>query len=92
VPDHEFLFALELSDEAHFETMVVELAGAVLAHVGYQSVAIDELRTGLRDALASCATRGDRRCDVQFRAHAGGLDLVVTGASGAEWRTTRALP
>ena len=89
---HEFVFALELSDEPHFDVMLAELANAVLAHVGYQTPAIDELRGTLRHALATGLSNGQQRCDVQFRAHAGELQIVVTYAGGAEWRTTRALP
>jgi len=92
VSDHEFLFALELSDEPHFDAMLGELAGAVLAHVGYPKAAADELRGVLRGALSAGPVNGDRRCDVRFKAHAGELQIVVTYAGGAEWRTTRALP
>jgi hypothetical protein len=89
---HDFLFALELSDEAHFDSMLADLTSAVLVHVGYEAAAIDELRNVLRKALTSGASNGHSRCDVQFRAHAGQLHIAVVYAGGAEWRTTRALP
>jgi hypothetical protein len=89
---HEFLFALQLSDEPHFDAMIAELAGAVLVHVGYQAAAVDELRALLRSALASGLTNGELRCSVQFRAEGGELQIVVASPGGAEWRTSRALP
>jgi hypothetical protein len=90
VPDREFLFALELSDEPHFDAMLRDLAGAVLAHVGYEAAAIEELRGVLRTALKE---RGaNARCHVRFRAGAGELQISVAFAGAAEWRTTRPLP
>ena len=89
---HEFVFALELSDEPPFDSMLSELAAAVLVYVGYQASAIDELRGVLRQALAARPSNGQRRCEVQFRAEGGELQIAVVFAGGAEWRTTRALP
>lgn len=89
---HEFLFALQLSDEPRFDAMLGELAAAVLGHVGYQAADIEELRGVLRGALASGLSNGQQRCDVQFRAQGGELHIVVAYAGGAEWRTTRPLP
>jgi uncharacterized protein YihD (DUF1040 family) len=48
VSDHEFLFALELSDEKTFDGMLAELAQAVLVYVGLGRPAIDELSRALR--------------------------------------------
>ena len=49
------------------------------------------------DDLARCvleqgAAEGPCECDVQFRAEAGQLLIVVSGAGGREWRVARALP
>jgi hypothetical protein len=92
VPVHDFLFALELSDEAWFDAMVAELAGTVLGHVGFTAPAIDELTNGLRGALSAGAGRGQKQCDVRFRAHSGELKIVVSFQGLSEWHTTRALP
>ena len=90
--DHDFLFALDLSDEPHFDTMLGELAGSVLKYVGYQPAAIDEVRAALAQALKAGASNGHRQCDVRFRAQSGELVITVAYAGGAEWHTTRALP
>ena len=92
MPDRDFLFALELSDERRFEAMIGELAGAVLAHVGYEASAIDELRGVMRKALTVGRARSGTRCDVRFHVHSGELQITVACAGAAEWRTTRPLP
>ncbi len=88
----DFSFTLELSDDAHFEPMLAELAAAVCTHVGLQSEAAGELTASLRDALAKGARNGRSRCDVRFTAHAGTLDVVVQFAAGGDWRASRPLP
>jgi hypothetical protein len=92
VTDHDFLFALDLSDEPHFDVMLAELTGTVLAYVGYQPAAVDEMRGALRAALKDGLAKGRERCDVKFLAHGGELLITVAYAGGAEWRTTRPLP
>jgi len=93
VPVREFLFALEMSDEPHFDAMLRELAGAVLVHIGYEPRTVDELRGLLRTALVA-GHAGSRRgpCDISFRVRSGQLHITVACAGAAEWRTTRPLP
>ena len=89
--EHEFLFALDLSDEPAFNGMLTELTRAVLAHVGLAGRPSDELTAALGRALAEGAAAGPRRCDVRFVAHAGALQVVVLFAGGAQWEVTRPL-
>ena len=92
MPDHDFVFALDLSDEPHFDTMLGDLAGSVLKYVGYHPAAVEELRDALKGALSAGVSNGQSRCDVRFRAHSGELVITVAYAGRAEWRTTRPLP
>jgi len=92
VAGHDFVFALQLSDEAHFDGMLSDLTSAVLSHVGYHPSAIEELCGALRDALAAGYSSGNSRCDVRFSAGAGELLISIAYAGGAEWRTARPLP
>ena len=46
----------------------------------------------IRGALAGAGRGGRRRCDLQFRAHAGELQVVVACDGGPGWRATRPLP
>ena len=89
---HEFLFALELSDEPDFDRMLTELTGALFAHVGYSKAAVEELRQALHGALTGGLSCDERRCDIRFCAHAGELQIVVSYAGGGQWRTARPLP
>jgi hypothetical protein len=92
VAAHEFVFALQLSDESHFDAMLAEVARTLLAHVGYSAAATEELRATIRAALKSSAPAGQPRCDVSFRAQSGHLQITIAYAGGAEWRTSRPLP
>jgi hypothetical protein len=92
VPDHDFFFALDISDEPEFDRMLGELASVVFGYVGYPASAADELTSVLRAALASRVASGRRRCDIRFLAGAGELEIVVACAGSPEWRTTRPLP
>ena len=90
--DHEILFALELSDEAGFGGVLADLTRSVLAYVGFAAPAIAELTASVAAELADGAARGRRRCDLQFLAHAGELEILVSYDGGVPWRTTRPLP
>lgn len=90
--DHEFLFALELSDEARYGEMLNEVAAAVLGYAGCPNGAMDATTASLRKALSAAAADGHSRCDVRFTAHAGELLIIVACAGRPEWRTTLTLP
>ena len=92
MPDHDFLFALEISGDANAGRMLGELCTAVLGHVGLAAPAIAELTTALSGAVAKNGANGARRCDVRFVARDGQLQIVVSGPGAPEWRTTRPLP
>jgi len=92
VPDHDFVFALEMSGDADTGRMLGEVCTAVLGHVGLGAPAIAEVMSALAGAVAKGGANGARRCDVRFVAKDGHLQIVVSCPGAAEWRTTRALP
>jgi hypothetical protein len=92
VPDHDFFFALDMSDEPDLDRMVAELAAAVLGHVGYTAAASEDLSRALHAALTSRLASGERRCTVRFLASGGQLQVVIAGDGAPEWRTSRPLP
>ena len=90
--DHDFLFALDLSDEPHFDRMLQDLVAVVLRFVGFQAETIETVTADVRAALAGGAVEGAARCDVRFRAGGGTLRISVAFAGGRTWETARALP
>lgn len=90
--EQDFLFALDVSGDPADDQMVADLARTVLGHVGYANSAIDALAGQLRGALSERVSDGKRRCEVRFRSEAGQLEIVVSGAGRADWRTSWPLP
>jgi hypothetical protein len=89
VPDHDCLFALDLSDEPHFDRMLKDLAAVVLKYVGFDPRRGQAVTKELSEALAA---GGPERCDVRFRAADGALRISVTFADGRTWEASHALP
>jgi len=90
VAESEFLFALELSDEASFERMLTEIADAVFRHLGLDRPDVDTLVADVGRALK--AGGGGRPCEVRITAGGGQIETVVAHPGVPEWRTRRALP
>ena len=88
----DFLFALELSDDADSGRMLGELCTAVLGHVGYSGPAVAELTGALAAAVLRNGATGAHRYDVRFVVGDGELQIVVACAGAAEWRASRPLP
>ena len=90
--DHDFLFALDLSDEPHFDRMLQELARVVLRYVGFDAASADAVTGEIRSALAAGAAGGHAHCDVRFQAGGGALRINVTFGPGRSWELARTLP
>jgi hypothetical protein len=87
---HQFYFSLELSSQGASASLVEELAAHVLEHVGCSRDEIPELTGALEQAVAGNAF-GERRCDVQFRAHNGKLEILVSSNGGRILQTSRSI-
>ena len=85
---HQFYFSLELSSQGVQASLVEELAAQVLEHVGCSREEIPELAGALEQAVAGNAF-GERRCDLQFRAHNGKLEILVSSNGGRILQTSR---
>ena len=85
---HQFYFSLELSSQGVEASLVEELAAHVLEHVGCSRDEIPELAGALEQAVARNAF-GERRCDLQFRAHNGKLEILVSSNGGRIFQTYR---
>ena len=86
--EFEFLFALDLSDEASFDRMLGEIADAIFVHLGLARPAVDALLVDVRRELAS---GGTRPCELRFLVRGGQLEVAVSHDGAAPWRTQRAL-
>ena len=90
--DQDFLFALDVSGDPADDQMLNDVTRTVLGHVGYESGAADALAAELHGALVERRAGGNGRCEIRFRSESGQLEVVVSGAGRADWRTTRPLP
>jgi hypothetical protein len=92
VSDQDFLFALDVSGDPADDPMLADLTRSVLGHVGYATGAVDAVTAELRGAIAERRTGGNGRCEIRFRSESGHLEIVVSGAGRADWRTAWPLP
>ena len=90
--DQDFFFALDVSGDPDSDQMLADLARTVLGHAGYAKSAIEALTGQLHGVLSERVADGKRHCEVRFRSEGGQLEILVTGAGRADWRTTWPLP
>jgi len=92
VSEPEFLFSLELSDEASFDRMLADIADAVFLHLGLTRQAVDALVADVRGALTGAPGAARRPCAVRFVVRGRDIEIVVAHEGATEWRTRRSLP
>ncbi len=88
---HEFDFSLRIEDAAPSSDMIGQIADAVARQAGCAPRTAGELAAAIRAAF-SARHSGGAPCDVQFRAHAGQLHVIVSCAGAEEWRASQKLP
>ncbi len=88
----EFFFALEFSSQGAPLGLVEELASQVLRYVGCAQDSAPDLTHALGQATSKGTAGGERRCDVQFRAHRGTLEILVSSNGGRIWQETIEIP
>jgi hypothetical protein len=92
VSDQDFLFALDVSGDPADDQMLTDLTRSVLGHVGYATGAVSAVAGELHRAIVERRGGGNGRCEIRFRSESGQLEIVVSGAGRADWRTTWPLP
>ena len=90
--DHKFHFALKISDQPRHDTLFDEVAECVLGHVGYAPPVIADILRKVHGMLDEGAAEGRAGYDVQFRAEAGQLLIIVVDAGGRQQRVAHPLP
>jgi hypothetical protein len=86
-----FYFALEFSSQGVAASLLRDLVAQVMQYVGCADAEVPELSDALERAVEKSAY-GERRCDVQFRAQGGTLEILVSSNGGRVWQTSRAIP
>ena len=84
---HDFFFSLEFSSQGAPASLVEDLAANVFRHVGCALEHVEGLSAALSKAMEKSPGAGERRCDVQFRAQNGALEVLVTSNGGRIWQT-----
>jgi hypothetical protein len=81
-------FAIECSSQGAPAALVEDLAGTVFRHCGCSTEQASGLRGALQQASESSGAQGPRRCDVQFLARGGKLDVLVSSNGGRIWQAS----
>ena len=89
---HDFIFALEFSSQGVPASLVEDLAANVFRHVGCAPEHAEALTEALEQAAGNGSFGGDLRCDVQFRARNGTLEVLVSSNGGRVWQTEILIP
>ena len=88
----DFFFALEFSSQGAPASLVEDLAANVFRHVGCDPAHAEGLSDALERAVATGALGGDRRCEVQFSARNGTLEVLISSNGGRVWQTEILIP
>ena len=88
---HDFYFALEFSSQGAPASLIEDLAGHVFKYVHCAESHVEGLSGALERATAPSAN-GPGRCDVQFRAQNGELEVLVSSNGGRIWQTSIQIP
>ena len=90
MPPSEFLFAMSFAGLEPSDHVLGDVATAVFRHVGCEDTEVADLVERLHAVLASIRV-GGVEVDVQFRAHAGSIEIIVSAPDRELLRTSRAL-
>ncbi len=85
---HEFFFALEFSSHSAPASLLEHLAERVFKHVGCAIEHVEGLSGAIERASGQGGGAAERRCDVQFRAQEGELEVLVTADGDRVWQTS----
>jgi hypothetical protein len=89
VPD--FFFTLEFSSQAAPASLIEDLAASVFKYVHCAEENVEGMSEALERATAS-GPSGAGRCDVQFRARGGELEVLISSNGGRVWQKSILIP
>lgn len=79
---HEFFFAIEVSSQGAPAGLVDDLAQQIFKYVGCAKTSISAMTEAIERAVEKTEATGPRRCEVQFRAGGGTLEIVISSDGG----------
>jgi hypothetical protein len=85
---HDFFFALEVSSQGAPASLVDDLAQQIFKHVGCAPASIPAMTEAIESAVERTGALGPRRCDVQFRAGGGKLEILISSNGGRIFQET----
>ena len=88
---HDFYFALEFSSQAAPASLIEDLAAQVFKYVHCSENNVAGMSDALERATAG-GPAGANRCDVQFRAQNGELEVLVSSNGGRVWQKSILIP
>jgi hypothetical protein len=91
VPTADFLFSMRFAGRDQIGPILSAVAANVFQSVGCAPAAVADVVRGL-DAAVMPGTDDGRPVDVQFVAHAGSCEVIVTIENREIWRTSRRIP
>ncbi len=83
----DFVFSVRLAGREPFDDVLGDLAATVLGQIGCSMPDVTVLVAQLSAAVRSRAD-GESEFDVQFRAHAGSCEVVVSVRDREIWRSS----
>ena len=90
MPPFEFLFALRFANLGPSDHVLSDVATAVFRYVGCEETDVADLVDRLHAVLDSIRV-GGAEVDVQFRAHVGSIEVIVSAPDRELLRTSRAV-
>ena len=88
----DFFFAIGCFSRDAPVSIVEDLAANIFRHVGCAPEHAEGLNEALARAARAASSDGGRRCDVQFKARNGTLEVLVTSNGGRIWQADILIP
>jgi hypothetical protein len=82
---------MHVGEDVRFDEMLRDVTGTVLRHVGYSGASLAAIVGDMTTRISAVRSRGIG-CDVEFRAHGGHLEMVVTQGGMRVYHTQHRLP
>lgn len=83
---------MEVSSQGAPAALVDDLAAQVFQYVGCAKASIPAMTEAIESAVARSTAGSSSRCDVQFRARNGKLDILVMSNGGRIFQETIFIP